>query len=35
MSTLGHTFNVDFNIGFDDYSEIIPLSYSDAEIMQY
>ena len=35
MTTLDHTFDVDFNIGFDDFASIVPLSYSDAEIMQY
>lgn len=35
MSTLDNTFDVDFNIGFDDFASIKPLSYSDAEIMKY
>ena len=35
LSTLDYTFDVDFNIGFDDFATIPPLSYSDAEIMQY
>ena len=30
-----YQFDVDFNIGFDDFAAINPLSYSDAEIMKY
>lgn len=28
-------FDIDFPIGFDDFDEIDPLSFSDAEVMNY
>lgn len=30
-----HKFDIEFPIGFDDFKEIDPLSFSDAEVMNY
>ena len=30
-----HKFDIEFPIGFDDFQEITPLSFSDAEVMNY